>query len=254
MKSISGQIFIAVLLYLCQVFWGECSLVVDKFTTSFSNFVLHSNNNSLHYSHFISRPLSDLYLLAGAQTCTSSPRCRSCGRSPSSHWWAACLFTSSSTCADVSRHPATPSLPRKYGEETAATKQCPHQSPTRIHSQCFFFFFSESFSLEMCEMDIRIRHRLIWKLSLYMCLMQRLTDDSLLGEQLLTQLLLHQIRTNRQFYTSCNKLKQKINRPTFSPMKDKKWFLFFPIYLYFFSYFFLFCFLTGFYLFFFLLF
>lgn len=41
-----------------------------------------------------------------------------------------------------------------------------------------------------------------------------------------------QICTYRQFYTYCNKLKQKINRSTFSPIKDDKWFLFFPLFIF----------------------
>lgn len=59
--------------------------------------------------------------LRPCQTCTSSPRCRSYGRWPSSRWWAACPFTSSSTCADVSPRPATPSWPLKYWEEPPAS-------------------------------------------------------------------------------------------------------------------------------------
>lgn len=41
------------------------------------------------------------------QTCTSSPRCPSCGKCPSSPWSAVCPSTSSSTCDDGSRLPAT---------------------------------------------------------------------------------------------------------------------------------------------------
>lgn len=73
--------------------------------------------------------------LRPCQTCTSSPRCRSYGRWPSSRWWAACPFTSSSTCADVSPRPATPSWPLKYWEEPPASftvgkqKRCPGLHP-----------------------------------------------------------------------------------------------------------------------------
>lgn len=51
-----------------------------------------------------------LYL---CQIFTSSPPCRSCGKWLSSRWWAACLCTSSSTCADASLPPITPSWPLK---------------------------------------------------------------------------------------------------------------------------------------------
>lgn len=48
-----------------------------------------------------------------SQMCTSSPRCPSCGRSLSSLWSAVCPSTSSSTCEDGSRPPATPSSRRR---------------------------------------------------------------------------------------------------------------------------------------------
>lgn len=50
---------------------------------------------------------------SSVQTYTSSPRYRSCGRWPPSRWWAACPFTSSSTCGDASLPPVTPSWPHK---------------------------------------------------------------------------------------------------------------------------------------------
>lgn len=55
------------------------------------------------------------------QTYTSSPQYRSCGRWLSSRWWAVCPFTSSSTYADASPRPATPSWQLKDWEEPPAT-------------------------------------------------------------------------------------------------------------------------------------
>lgn len=73
---------------------------------------------AFHHTHFLCVVAFSLNSgSSSAQTCTSSPRCRSCGRWLPSRWWVACLFTSSSTYADASRRPATPSLRRKSWEE-----------------------------------------------------------------------------------------------------------------------------------------
>lgn len=58
------------------------------------------------------------------QTFTSSPPCRSCGRWPPSRWSAACRSTSSSTCADASLHPTTPSWrPNRWGSRAQTDGQ-----------------------------------------------------------------------------------------------------------------------------------
>lgn len=69
------------------------------------------------------------------QMCTSSPLCRSCGRSLLSLWSAVCPCTFSSTCGDGSPRPATRSSRRRraLAQGTAASR-----SPGGQSSSCVF--------------------------------------------------------------------------------------------------------------------
>lgn len=105
----------------------------------------------------------------------SSPPYRSCGKWLSSRWWAVCPCTSSSTCADASLHPITPSWPLKPRSPPRGLRICFLWENTKIFlslncKPCTLtresntdkrpLIFSEKLLLEMSNVDWIDRDRL----------------------------------------------------------------------------------------------
>lgn len=132
------------------------------------------------------------------QTYTSSPQYRSCGRWLSSRWWAVCPCTSSSTYADASPRPATPSWPLKDWEEPPASftvgkqKGVPVfiQPSLRLHQRIKHGFIPFNLSWKVRLGNVKDGQfsqgqAVYWEgefvlkssVTCYTCLMQRLTDD-----------------------------------------------------------------------------